>query len=197
MYLRTFTGRIPGTVKVLTVNVGVPRTLAWGGREIRTAFLKMPVAGPITFRGVNLAGDDQADRSVHGGERKAVYVYPVEHYDFWRRELDVTTLPFGSFGENLTTQGWLETEARIGDLVRIGTAEFVVVSPRKPCYKLEAAFRRDDMIKRFHRARRSGFYLGGRRSGQLAAGDSIELLARVPNAPTVAEVYPSYAGEPQ
>ncbi len=182
-------------MKVVSINVGFPRVLTWGGREVRTAFRKEPVSAPVEFRGVNLVGDEQADRSVHGGERKAVYVYPVEHYGFWREELDLSDLRFGSFGENLTTQGWLETEVRVGDLVRIGSAEFAVTIPRKPCYKMEAAFQRDDMIRRFHQSRRSGFYLSGRTSGRLAAGDEVEVLSRVEGARTIAEVYPSYAGE--
>lgn len=182
-------------MEVVSINVGTPQTFVWQERTIRTSFLKTPVEGPVEFRGVNLVGDDQADRKVHGGERKAVYVYPFEHYATWCEELGVPELPLGSFGENLTTRGWLETEARVGDLVRIGTAEFVVVSPRKPCYKMEAAFRRPGMIQRFHRARRSGFYLGGSASGRLSRGDRIELLRRAEGAPTIAEVYPRYAGE--
>ncbi len=182
-------------MKVVSINIGTPQVLTWAGREVRTAFRKAPVPVPVEFRGVNLVGDDQADRSVHGGERKAVYVYPVEHYAFWREELGLSDLPFGSFGENLTTQGWLETDAHVGDLVRIGSAEFVVTMPRKPCYKMEAVFQRDDMMRRFHHSRRSGFYLSGRTSGRLAAGDEVEVLSRVEGARTMAEIYPSYAGE--
>lgn len=180
-------------MKVLSVNIGTPGMIRWGGREIWTAFRKAPVPGPVEFRGVNLLGDDQADRRVHGGDRKAVYVYPFEHYTFWRRELGLNELPFGSFGENLTTVGWLERDARIGDRVRIGSAEFTVVSPRKPCYKLEAAFQRSDMIRRFHHARLSGFYLGAGKPGRVGVGDSIELLSREDGAVSIAEAYPSYS----
>ena len=175
------------------MNVGTPQTITWQGHEIKTAFRKSPVNGPVEFFGVNLVGDDQADRRVHGGDRKAVYVYPFEHYSFWCQELGLEKLPFGSFGENLTSSGWLERDACIGDCVRIGTAEFVVVSPRKPCYKLEAAFQRPDMIRRFHRARLSGFYLGGRKPGRVAPGDSVELLSREHGAPSIAETYALYA----
>lgn len=180
-------------MNVVSVNVGTPEIITWGGREIRTAFRKRPIRGAVEFRGVNLVGDDQADRAVHGGDRKAVYVYPSEHYATWAQELGVPDLAPGSFGENLTTAGWVETEARIGDHVRIGSAEFIVVSARKPCYKMEAVFRRDDMISRFHRAGRPGFYLAGRRPGRIAAGDPILLLARDDAAPTVAQSYPAYA----
>lgn len=195
MRRRDLPRRLSVGMEVLSVNVGVPQTIMWGDREIRTAFRKVPVNGKIEFRGVNLLGDDQADRSVHGGERKSVYVYPVEHYPWWRQELELTELPWGSFGENLTTSGWLESDACVGDRVRIGTAEFVVASPRKPCYKLEASFRRNDMIRRFHRSRRSGFYLAGRRPGTLTAGDRIELLSRQAGSPTIADTYPRYAEE--
>lgn len=182
-------------MKVVSLNVGLPANLTWQGRTILTGFRKEPVRGPVEFRGVNLIGDAQADRAVHGGARKSVYVYPSEHYPVWKAELTVTELPWGSFGENLTTVGWLETDTRLGDRVRIGTAEFEVISPRKPCHKMEAAFRRTDMIRRFHRSRRSGFYLGGIKPGVLRAGDSVELLSTPTGSPTVAEAYAGYAGE--
>jgi MOSC domain-containing protein YiiM len=182
-------------MKVLSVNVGLPRTFEWQGRKITTGFRKEPLSGRVNFRGVNLEGDAQADRAVHGGTHKSVYVYPSEHYPVWAAELSVAALPWGSFGENLSTVGWLETRARIGDKVRIGTAEFEVMSPRKPCYKMEAAFQRTDMIRRFHQSRRSGFYLGGVKFGSLGAGDSIEILSSVAGSPTVFEAYPGYAGE--
>jgi MOSC domain-containing protein YiiM len=182
-------------MKIVSVNVGLPANLVWQGRTISTGFRKLPTSGRIEFVGVNLAGDGQADRSVHGGPRKSVYVYPSEHYPSWKAELQATQLPYGSFGENLTTAGWLETEARLGDRVRIGTAEFEVTSPRKPCYKMEAAFQRTDMIRRFHLSRRCGFYLGAVRPGSLEPGDSVELVSRATGAPTIAEAYPGYAGE--
>jgi MOSC domain-containing protein YiiM len=187
--------RVVLTMKVLSVNVGQPRSMSWQGRTFLTGFRKEPVLGRVQFHGVNLVGDAQGDRTVHGGSRKSVYVYPSEHYPSWESELSVSKLPWGSFGENLTTVGWLETEARIGDRARIGTAEFEVTSPRKPCYKMEAAFQRNDMIRRFHTSRRSGFYLGGVSSGALEVGDSIEILSSQSASPTIAEAYPGYAGE--
>jgi len=175
-------------MKALSVNVGGPGVIRWQGRDIRTSIRKNPVPGPITFRGVNLVGDDQSDRRVHGGPLKAVYTYPSEHYPFWAHELNRNDLTFGAFGENLTTQGWTEPEARVGDLVRIGTAEFEVVRPRSPCYKLEASFQRSDMIRRFHESKRSGFYLRGVRDGVLSAGDEIMLLARKPSALSISDI---------
>ena len=182
-------------MRIVSLNLGLPASLAWQGRTIVTGFRKAPVLGRVNFAGVNLVGDGQADRSVHGGDRKSVYVYPSEHYHAWRAELGIAELPFGAFGENLTTEGWMESAARVGDRVRIGTAEFEVTSPRKPCYKMEAAFQRDDMIRRFHRSRRSGFYLGGVKDGSLEAGDQVVLLSSRSGSPTIAETYPTYAGD--
>src|SRR5207244_8202025 len=109
--------------------------------------------------------------SVHGGAEKAVYAYPAEHYDFWRRELPDVELPWGAFGENFTTEGLLEDEVWIGDRYRVGTTELVVTQPRMPCYKLAVRFGRHDIVKRFLKSRRSGFYLAVEREGDIGAGD--------------------------
>jgi len=111
--------------------------------------LQGPVAGPVPIGKLNLAGDQQADLTVHGGPEKAVYAYPAEHYEYWRRELPNVSLPWGKFGENLTTEGLAEDTLHIGDRVRVGSAVLVVTQPRLPCYKLALRFGRDDMIKRF------------------------------------------------
>lgn len=175
-------------MRVVSVNVGPVEVLRWGGHEIRTAFRKHAIAGRVALRGVNLEGDDQADRTVHGGSRKTVYVYPSEHYAFWREELAFPRLGWGAFGENLTTSGWPESSARIGDVVRIGSARFEVTQPRTPCYKMNAAFRRSDMIERFHRSGRSGFYLAPVEEGEVGAGDTIELQTRRADAPSIADL---------
>ena len=111
------------------------------------------------MRTLNLDGDRQADLSVHGGPSKAVYVYPAEHYEFWKREFPEMDLPWGMFGENFTTTGLLETETNIGDTFRVGPAEVMVTQPRMPCYKLSLRFGRADIIKRFLQTERTGFYL--------------------------------------
>jgi MOSC domain-containing protein YiiM len=136
---------------------------------------------------LNIAGDRQSDLSVHGGADKAVYVYPSEHYDYWRRELPGVDLPWGAFGENLTTTG-LSEEFRIGDRLKIGTAEFAVTQPRLPCYKLGIRFGRADMVKRFMRSGRTGFYLRVVREGEVEARDSISLDARGAESLTVADI---------
>jgi MOSC domain-containing protein YiiM len=122
---------------------------------------------------LNLAGDQQSDLSVHGGADKAVYVYPSEHYSYWRVELPDTELPWGIFGENFTTEGLFESKVHVGDRLQIGSAEFVVTQPRMPCFKLGIRFGRADMVKRFLKSGRTGFYLSVRREGQVTAGDSI------------------------
>jgi MOSC domain-containing protein YiiM len=180
---------------VVSVNVGQTEVLIWEGRQIRTGFRKQPVQGRVRLRGVNLAGDDQADRTVHGGKRKSVYVYPSEHYRFWQKTLRVATLGWGAFGENLTTAGWLESDAHVGDVVRIGTAALEVTQPRSPCYKINAAFGRSDMIERFHQSDRSGFYLAPVEEGEIGEGDTIEIISVTRGAPSISDVITSALDE--
>jgi MOSC domain-containing protein YiiM len=170
------------------VNVGVPRDAVWRGEVVRTGIFKHPVAGPVAVRGVNLAGDAQADLSVHGGADKAVYGYPSEHYPYWCQWLGMDALPWGAFGENLTTEGVLEAEVCIGDRFRIGTAELEVSQPRIPCSKLALRHERADLPKHFLASGRSGFYFRIARAGELSPGDAIERIASDPRGLTVAQV---------
>jgi MOSC domain-containing protein YiiM len=144
------------------------------------------------LRRLNLQGDGQADLSVHGGADKAVYVYPSEHYPFWRRELELEALPWGSFGENLTTAGWWEDEVHIGDRFRIGAAEVVVTQPRMPCFKLAMKFDREDIVESFLESGRPGFYLAVLQEGDLAAGDAMERIHEDENAVAVVDVVRLY-----
>ncbi len=175
-------------MQLISVNVGLPRTVTWKGERVTTVIFKEPVAGHVRVRRVNLEGDRQADLTVHGGVEKAVYAYPMEHYAYWRDQLPAMDLPWGMFGENLTTAGLLEAEINIGDRFRAGTAELIVTEPRVPCYKLGVRFGRADMVKRFLRSGRSGFYFAVEREGELCAGDTIERLSRDPHGVTVADV---------
>jgi MOSC domain-containing protein YiiM len=179
-------------MRVLSVNVGLPREVEWRNEVVATAIHKAPVAGPVEVRRLNLVGDRQADLSVHGGPDKAVYVYPSEHYAFWRDELPAVALPWGAFGENLTVEGLSETELRVGDELRIGTAEFIVTQPRLPCYKLNVRFQRPDMVKRFLRSGRTGFYLAVLREGHIAAGDTVAVIPTDRSAIGVTEVVTLY-----
>jgi MOSC domain-containing protein YiiM len=162
---------------------------------VRTGIFKDPVVGPVPVRALNLDGDRQADLTVHGGVSKAVYVYPSEHYTYWREELPGVELRWGVFGENLTTEGLLEGATGIGDRFRIGSAQVVVTEPRMPCYKLGLKFRRDDVVKRFLASRRTGFYLAVLKEGEVEAGDRIERLSRDPHGVTVADITHLYASK--
>jgi MOSC domain-containing protein YiiM len=179
-------------MSLVSVNAGLPREVKWNGTTVTTSIWKTPVSGPVRVATLNIAGDRQSDLSVHGGADKAVYVYPSEHYDYWRRELPGVDLPWGAFGENLTTTG-LSEEFRIGDRLKIGTAEFAVTQPRLPCYKLAARFGRADMVKKFMKSGKTGFYLSVTREGEITAGDPIELVARAENSLSVADIVRLYS----
>jgi MOSC domain-containing protein YiiM len=163
-------------MKVLSVNVGLPRIVEYNGRPVATSIFKTPVSGRIKVGETNLDGDRQADLRVHGGYYKAVYAYPSEHYEYWRNEFPEMELSYGIFGENLTTEGILESEVRPGDELKVGTAEFTVTQPRSPCSKLGIRFARADIIRRFAKSGRSGFYLAIKKTGELEVGNEIELF---------------------
>ena len=180
--------------KLLSINTGLPREVVWNGKTVTTSIWKEPVSGPVRVAALNLEGDRQADLSVHGGADKAVYVYPSEHYDYWRRELPGMELPWGAFGENFTTAG-LSEEFHIGDRLRIGSAEFAITQPRMPCYKLAIRFGRPDIVKRFLNSGRTGFYLAVTREGEVKAGDSIRLDAGPGEGLSVADIVRLYTAD--
>src|SRR5205809_7696450 len=165
-------------MKIVSINVGLPREVEWRGKTVRTSIFKEPVAGRVRVERLNVEGDRQADLTVHGGADKAVYAYPAEHYAFWRENLPGMDLPWGAFGENFTTEGLIEDSVRIGDQLRVGSAELVVTQPRMPCFKLGIRFGRPDMVKRFLDSRRSGFYMAVAVEGDVGAGDAIEVVER-------------------
>ena len=189
----TTDGRDRGDMKLVSVNVGLPREVTWRKTITTTAIYKQPLQGRVTLRRLNLDGDQQADLTVHGGENKAVYCYPLFHYEYWRRELPGQELPMGAFGENFTTDGLLEDSVHIGDQFSVGSAEVVVTQPRLPCYKLGVRFQSDDMVKRFFASRRTGFYLAVTREGEVGAGDEISVIARDTNGVPVSEITRLYA----
>ncbi len=175
-------------MKLVSVNTGLPRAVMWHGRTVTTGIFKQPVEGRVALRSLNLDGDRQADLSVHGGEYKAVYCYPVAHYDYWQNELPGRELPIGMFGENFTTDGLLEDSVHLGDRFSVGSAEVVVTQPRLPCYKLGLRFQSDDMVRRFLASGRTGFYLAVTREGEVGAGDEIKVISRDDNAVPVSEI---------
>jgi len=181
-------------MKVVSVNVGLPREVEWKGITVSTGIFKEPVAGPVMVRRDNLDGDRQADLTVHGGPNKAVYGYASEHYPYWRKQYPQMELSWGVFGENLTTEGVSEDSLHIGDTVRVGSAVLRVVQPRQPCYKLQIRFGRDDIIQRFLVSGRSGFYFSNVEEGELEAGSAIEIVSRDENQVTISDINRLYLG---
>ena len=182
-------------MRLISVNIGLPRVVNWQGKTVTTAIFKEPVHSPLMLNTLNLDGDRQADLSVHGGPDKAVYVYPVEHYEYWQGELQDIDLLAGVFGENFTTEGLIEERVLIGDRFRIGEAELIVTQPRLPCYKLGVRFNRADMVKKFLASRRTGFYFSVLREGMVEAGNRIELIGREERTVSVADITRIYAIE--
>jgi MOSC domain-containing protein YiiM len=179
-------------MKLISVNVGLPRDINYHGKAVRTSIWKNPVEGRVRVSKLNLDGDGQSDLAVHGGVDKAIYVYPFEHYSYWRSQLPDFDLPWGAFGENFTTEGLLEAKVRIGERLGAGSAEFIVTQPRMPCFKLGIRFDRPDMVKRFLQSKRTGFYLAVLREGHVAAGDPIESIDRQENGLTIADIVNLY-----
>ncbi len=176
---------------IVSVNTGAVRTVEHGGELVTTGIFKEPVAGRVRLRGVNFDGDDQADRSVHGGPDRAAYAYAAEDYDWWSAELRRDCAP-GLFGENLTTRGIDVSGALIGERWRMGSALVQVTSPRVPCYKLAMKLGDPAFVKHFARALRPGAYLSIVQEGGVAAGDAIEIVHRPPHAMTLAEMAKIY-----
>jgi MOSC domain-containing protein YiiM len=174
--------------KLISINVGLPRIVTLNGDPVSTGIFKEPVAGRVMLRTLNLDGDRQADLSVHGGPSKAVYVYPSEHCDYWKREFPGMNLPWGMFGENFTSAGLLESELNIGDRFRIASAVVMVTEPRMPCYKLGIKFGRSDLVKKFLASERTGFYFGVLQEGEVGANDPIEPIEKNDHGVRVSDI---------
>jgi MOSC domain-containing protein YiiM len=175
-------------MKLISVNVGLPREVMWHGRSVTTGIFKEPVDGRVAMQTLNLDGDRQADLSVHGGPYKAVYCYPLTHYDYWKKELPGRDLPMGMFGENFTLDEFVDDSIYLGDRYAVGSAEVVVTQPRLPCYKLGIRFEDDHMVKRFFASGRSGFYVAVTKEGEVGAGDEMKLVHSDPNGVPVSEI---------
>ena len=179
-------------MKILSVNVGLPREVLFREEIVTTGIFKKPLEGQVKLRKLNLDGDKQADLTVHGGQDKAVYAYPIEHYEYWQHELPNTALPWGMFGENFTTEGLIEDAVNIGDRFRIGSAEVVATQPRMPCYKLGVKFGRMDIVRRFLASGRPGIYFKVLQEGEVEAGNSIELISKDESNITVKDIVRLY-----
>ncbi len=179
-------------MKLISINVGLPREITVAGKTVRTSIWKYPVQGRIRISTLNLDGDQQSDLSVHGGVDKAVYLYPSEHYSYWRAQLADLDLPWGAFGENFTSEGIVEDQVTIGARLRVGSAEFMVTQPRMPCFKLGIRFNRRDIVKRFLESKRSGFYLSVIREGEVENGNAIEFAERQETGVTITDIVNLY-----
>ena len=180
-------------MRLISVNVGLPREVTVGEKTVRTSIWKNPVQGRVHVSTLNLDGDQQSDLSVHGGVDKAVYLYPGEHYSYWRTQLPGVDLPWGAFGENFSTEGILEDQIKVGDRIRIGSVEFVVTQPRMPCFKLGIRFNRRDLVKRFLESKRTGFYLAVLREGEVESGDAIQFTEKQESGVTITEIVNLYS----
>ena len=167
-------------MKLLSVNASMPKEVPHRGGTVSTGIFKEPVGGRVMLRSLNLEGDGQADRNVHGGINKAVYAYPNEHYEYWSRELGRTDFTFGQFGENFTVSGMLEDAVRIGDVFRIGSALVEVTQPRAPCFKLGIVMGDQRFIKTFEKSGKTGFYFRVLREGIIHVGDEIRRPSQSP-----------------
>lgn len=163
-------------MKLHSIQVGLPQSITYNNREVKTSIFKSPVSGPVKVSQLGLEGDTQSDLTVHGGQFKAVYAYPVEHYDYWKEIAPQHNYGFGVFGENLSTEGLLEKEVSIGDTFQIGSVILCVTQPRFPCFKLGIKFDDNQMIKLFHDSLRAGIYFEVLQEGVFQAGDQIEVI---------------------
>jgi MOSC domain-containing protein YiiM len=175
-------------MKIISVNVGLPIKVNFGKEIVTTAIFKNPIKHRIKLNKLNLEGDKQADLTVHGGIDKAVYSYPAEHYEFWKKEIKDFEYSWGTFGENLTTEGLLEDLVNIGDQFQIGSAKVVATQPRMPCYKLAVRFGRMDIIRRFMASERSGIYFKVAQEGEIGVEDKIELIKSDENKVTIRDI---------
>ena len=181
--------QVKDSVKLLSVNVLQQREIIYNGKPVMTGIYKKPVNARVTLREINLDGDDQADRRAHGGPDKAVYVYSIENYAYWREALNRDDFSYGQFGENFTVEGMTEDAIHVGDQFRVGGALVQVTQPRVPCFKLAHKMGLPDFVKQFMAAQRIGFYLRVLEAGEVGAGDSIERVKTDPVGLSVREVF--------
>lgn len=175
-------------MKLLSVNVAMPREITHRGRTAMSGIFKVPLTGRATLHEFNIEGDSQADLEAHGGTHKAAYAYTCENYAFWEAELGGDALADGLFGENLTVEGMTDETVHIGDVFRVGDAVVEVTQPRVPCWKLGARMEIDGFEKRFLGALRLGFYLRVVEEGEIGAGDTIKLVSADPVEMSVRDV---------
>jgi MOSC domain-containing protein YiiM len=183
------------TPRIHSVNVSLPKEINFEGQKVTTGIFKEPVKGRVMLRMLNLDGDRQADLTVHGGSDKAVYLYPIEHYEYWRRIFLNIKMLNGMFGENFTSEGLMEDEVYVGDAFQIGSSKVIATQPRMPCYKLGIKFGRMDIIKKFLTSGHSGIYFRVLEEGQVGGGDTIDRIRKDPNRITISDIVRLYAND--
>lgn len=183
--------------KILSVNVSYPKEVDYEGQKVTTGFFKEPIEGRVKLGTLNLDGDKQADLTVHGGPDKAVYAYPIEHYEFWRKVYPNMEMPNGMFGENFTTKGLMEIDINVGDIFEIGSSKVIATQPRMPCYKLGVKFGRMDVLKKFLASGRSGIYFKVLEEGEVGAGDPIIQIKKDTNRVGISDIVRLYASDRQ
>jgi MOSC domain-containing protein YiiM len=181
--------------KILSVNVSLPKEVDFEGQKVTTGIFKEPIEGRVMLRTLNLDGDKQADLTVHGGPDKAVYAYPIEHYEFWHKVYSKMEMPNGMFGENLTTEGLMEAGVNVGDIFKIGSSKVIATQPRMPCYKLGVKFRRMDVLKKFLASGRSGIYFKVLEEGEVGAGDPIIQIKKDTNWVGISDIVRLYTSD--
>ena len=181
--------------KILSVNVSFPKEIDFEGQKVITGIFKEPIEGRIMLRTLNLDGDKQADLTVHGGPDKAVYEYPIEHYEFWRKVYPDIEMPNGMFGENFTTEGLMEAQVNVGDVFRIGSSKVIATQPRMPCYKLGVKFGRMDVLKKFLASGRSGVYFKVLEEGEVGTGDPIIQIKKDTNRVGISDIVKLFSSD--
>ena len=172
-------------MEVVSLNIALPKTVMIRGNPVATGIYKLPVTHAVWLTKLGLDGDDQADKTVHGGEHQAIYSYPLEHYAYWQNAQQLSDLPHGTFGENITTTGMLEDNVQVGDILKIGEATVQVTMPRIPCFKFGHKIGRPEILEPFLKSGRSGFYQRVLTEGYVKAGDKITLIDRAENSISV------------
>ncbi len=176
-------------MRLLSVNVSLPKEVPYKGKTVRTGIFKEAAQGRVKLGGLNLDGDGQADLVGHGGIYKAVHAYSIENYEYWKRELGRDDFSYGQFGENFTVEGMPEDKVNVGDVFRVGTALVEVTQPRVPCFKLAMKMERPDFLKVFMPSERVGFYFRVLEEGDVGAGDVVERVKVDPEQMTVREMF--------
>ncbi|WP_143869778.1 MOSC domain-containing protein [Catenovulum sediminis] len=177
---------------ILSINVSKKRLVQYGTRQIETGIFKQPVSSAVQVFNDHIEGDEQADLKNHGGLGKAVYAYSYQHYSYWRTELSLNELPFGSFGENLTLSELDEAQIQIGDIFKVGDVILQVSQPRVPCFKLGLKFDNAEMPRLFSKSLRTGVYFSVKQSGTIAPDDTFQLIDKAANSVSVQSIFSAY-----